>query len=472
MVAIPWPLSSAPGVRAQEGAGRLINAFAEPLGDTARSQAVYRRAPGLSLFATTADTTFRGAILVNTTLYVALAGSVVSITSGGVVTVLTGGASMAGTDRVFFARNNAATPNIVAVCTAGPFTIAAGAVSAYSDPNIGSPNSVTFQDGYFFFSYGNGKCQASNLNATSLNTLNSTTSQAKPGGLLRAISFRDSLVLFGSSYTEWYSDTANPTGFPFTRAAWIPRGLSGYRAIAGHEDGFGKALLWVADDNTVVQMNGYGVDKVSPPDLDRLIEAVSDKSTLEASVYITGGHAMWQLSSADWTWVFNLNNQKWHERQSFGLSRSRMTGGVSAFSKWLCGDTQSGQISEISDAVYNELGTNLRYEVQSGPVDAFPSKTRVARADFQVSTGVGIATSSDPTVIDPKAQISWSDNGGVNWSNPVFRSLGKQGETKTKITLTRTGLTKSFGRRWRFVVDDPVYAGLMQGDQSAELRAG
>ena len=49
MTDVPWPLSTSPGQRAQEGAGRLINVFAEPRGEN--QGAVWRRAPGATVFA-------------------------------------------------------------------------------------------------------------------------------------------------------------------------------------------------------------------------------------------------------------------------------------------------------------------------------------------------------------------------------------------------------------------------------------
>jgi hypothetical protein len=48
MVDVPWPISTNPGKKPQEGTGRLINAFAEPRGD---KSPVWRRAPGATVFA-------------------------------------------------------------------------------------------------------------------------------------------------------------------------------------------------------------------------------------------------------------------------------------------------------------------------------------------------------------------------------------------------------------------------------------
>jgi hypothetical protein len=48
MVAVPWPVSSDPGLKPQEGTGRLINVYAEPRGD---GSPLWRRAPGATVFA-------------------------------------------------------------------------------------------------------------------------------------------------------------------------------------------------------------------------------------------------------------------------------------------------------------------------------------------------------------------------------------------------------------------------------------
>lgn len=50
MVEVPWPITNNPGLRPQEGTGRLVNVFAEPKPD---GRYVWRRAPGATVFART-----------------------------------------------------------------------------------------------------------------------------------------------------------------------------------------------------------------------------------------------------------------------------------------------------------------------------------------------------------------------------------------------------------------------------------
>jgi len=470
MADIPFPLSSAPGRSPGEGAGRLVNCYAEALGDTATGQAVRRRSPGLTAFANLATGTgCRGFLEVNGSVYAVIGQKMYLLASDGTFTLV---GTVAGTKKVFMAHNNATpTPDKVMVTENGAFTFTSSAITAYPDADLPQPVSVCFQDGYFFFPIADGRCFASDLNSTSVNALSFITAEAKADGLVQAVPYDGQLLLFGNYSLEFWSDTANtPPAFPYTRSTSRPRGLASSTAIAGHQDGFGGSLIWVAENNTVVRLTGYDSEKISPPDLDHLIEAVTDKSTLEAFVYVSGGHAKWVLSSNTWTWEFNLTTQKWNERDSLGLTRWRASQSVWAFNKWLVGDTQSAKVFAIDPASYKEDTNPIRMRLESGPVQNFPARQRVARADFDFATGVGIAAGTTTPETDPVVNISWSDDGGSIWSYPLQRALGRQGKYGTRVSAFNLGLPGPRGRRWRLDISDPVYAGLTKGTQSEQLR--
>lgn len=474
---IPFPLSSSPGANPQESAGRLINCMAEPLGQDVETgnpgppRVVWRKVPGLSLFGASANSGFRGALLVDNALYAAWSGKASRYTSGAVETTLTG--VLNGTEKVFWARNNAATPDIVCVAPGtGAFTVTSAAVSAFADADVGAPNSVCFMDGYFIFSSGDGTLQASGLNAVTISTLEKTKAQSKPGGLLRAVTFNGQLYALGPAFGEVYSNTANPVGFPFTRSYVLQRGIIGPYAVAGYQDGFGSALIWVADDFSVVQANGTPNPlKISPPDLDRLIANVSDKTTLEASVYISQGHPKWVIKCPTFCWEFDLGSQKWNERHSYNATTWRAIGGCLAFGKWIVGDANGNRLLYIDPLANNEYGNPLQFQIESGPVTGFPNRMKVGEAAFNFVTGVGIATGADPADTNPTTEIWWSNDGGLSWKGGLLRELGVQA-TQKAIRLFRTGMTGKQGRRWRLLVSANVYAAFLGAVQSKEPIRG
>lgn len=472
LVPIPFPSGTAPGAHPQESGGRLINAFSEQLSGVAEAKGVIRRVPGLKPWGTTTRSGFRGAIEINNILYSAWNGKLEKHTSSGGASVSIG--NLTGTKRGFFARNNAATPdqvfvdadNNVATFTSSTVT------NSYPDGDLPAPNSVTSIDGYLVFSIGDGRCFATNLNSTAVNPLSFGKAEFKPDGLLRALTYIDKLVLMGNYTTEIWVDQGL-TPFPFARATTIPRGLAGPFAVAGYEDQFSKNLIWVAEDNTVVQLDGYTQSKISVPDLDRLIEAVTDRSTLEATAYMAAGHAFFELSCPSWTWVYDLNTKQWHERVSYGFTRSRIGQAVSAFNKaWYVGDRNSGDILQVDTKTFVERTSPLVTRIESGPVRSFPNKRRIARADFDFSVGVGQATGTDPIQTDPTVEISCSLDGGRSWGIPRQRKLGRQSIGKQRVTLRNLGQAGPYGPRFRLDISDPVYIGFMGGTISNNVRVG
>lgn len=487
-VPIPFPLSTSPGARPHEAAGRLINCWAEPLGASSSRKVVYHRSPGLKSFATTPESGYRGSIEANGVVYAAWEGKAYVIDAFGVAIEV---GNLPGTRQVTWAVNNyKPTPDIqvvdvdngaFAVTSQGltPFT---GGIYRPDEPtpgvdttgNLPVPNSVCFQDGYFFWSIGSRQVYASTLNGVAVNTLTKATAESRSSGyLIRVVAYKGLLFMMGSQWIEIWSDVANPyPDFPYSRQGVLDRGLLTSSAIAGWEGGFGTAL-WVADDFGVYRFNtALQPEKVSPPDLDRLIERADPKS-IRAGCYVHSGHSVWTVSSDDWSWEFSLSTEKWNERQSFdaggSLARFRGVGGVNAFGRWLVGDTQSGALASIESDLMTEMDDALLFRLESAAVDDFPSRTRIARSDFDFTTGTGSTDAATINGQEPQAMISWSDD-GISWSNVLTRSLGQPADGMKRITLGPTGHSSAVGRRWRIDISDPVYASVLGGTQSTNVR--
>lgn len=475
-VPVPWPSSSAPGARAQESAGRLINSYCEPLQvDSAPAKMVWRKTPGLSRFAISGFTGYRGGILVGNLAYFAFSGKLVTVDIAGVVTLV---GTLSGTKRVTFARNNLVpTPNVCCVTENGAFLVTPTTINAWPDADLPQPNSVSFQDSYFFWTIGDRRAFASGINATSVDALCFTTIQSRSSDtMLRGIPYGGMMLFFCTSSTEVFQDAGasiSAPAFPYSRVAVIDRGLLGANAIAGWEDGFGN-LFWAADDFGVYNLppNTLVPNKISSPDLDRLIKA-ADPTTLEANCYVHAGHSIFVISSPTWSWEFNIGTQRWTERLSTvaGLyQRWAGTGSIYAFGKWLMGSTVTGNIVNVDDTSYKEEGQTMMWRMESGPVQNFPNRIRVGRADFDFMVGQGIPGGL-ANEQEPRVSISWSDDGGIRWSVPVLRRLGRNAEGVVRVSIVGCGQSGPQGRRWRVEVGDAVYVGFLGSTQSANPRA-
>lgn len=460
-VQIPFPLSTFPGSNPQEGAGRLINCYAEPLSEPSKPSApapqVWRGSAGLAQHAVTAQTGYRGGLLVKNIAYEIFLNRALTVDAAGVVVDL---GAFPGSKLVSIARNQAANPDVVAVdvdngayalTTAG---VPSAPVAYNGGGNLPQPIGVCFQDGYFFFLIADGRCFASALNALTQNALTFITCGAKADVTgQRPIPFSNLLLLFTSGSCEVWQDAANPApAFPYGRLTILETGLIQPAAIAGWETGFSE-LLWVAQDHGVYWLTPGSLApiKVSPPDLERLIEdSVQGGNLLDAGCKISGGKKFWHISSPTFTWEFNISTKKWNERASLNggvYGRWRGVGGHPAFGRWLVGDTLSGNILYMEDEEFSENGAFQLFRIESGPVSDFPQSLRIARADFNFVVDVDQAVGNyQMTVLGAGA-----GTGGVVRLTVNQTALAKTGHQVQVANVT--GTTEANGVFFMTVVD-------------------
>jgi len=474
MAEIIFPITTSPGARAGEGAGRLINCYAERLTDGARAQYARRRAPGLRLIATTEEVGCRGLHYFNGVLYAAMAETLYKVTLSGSTYTVTELGDLSGTGRVTFARNNKApVPDIICTTEDDTYTVTdSGAPASLGDGDLPAAATVDFLDGYFIWAIRDGRYFVSGINDKTVNALDFGKAESRPGGIYTAKAFGEQLLLMGPNSIEVWQNAGNATGTPFSRVSVIPRGLASTFAVAGNEDGF-QVLAFVGDDNAVYLLTGgYTPQRISSPDLDRLIQAVTDKTTIDVTVGSTSGHMWVFVTGPTWSWCFEVNTGLWHERESFNQSRFRGVCSVRAFNdRWVIGDRDTGDLWILDDEYFKEGTTPLVMQITSGPTNDFPNKTAVPRADFDFVVGMGLTSGEEPIETDPVCLISWSDDGGATFGNPLIRELGGVAEHKQTVTVNRTGTTGRYGRVWKVQVPDPVYASLLRGTMDADPRA-
>lgn len=464
---IVFPTSSAPGVRPQEGGGRLINAFAEQTPYGAPSKVIIRRSPGLLQKAENGNHIHtRGFLDALGTLLWILDDRVISVTSGFVQTDL---GALTGDLPVTLARNNAAIPNNVVVTENGCFNLfTGGPPTSFADADLpGSPTSVCDFDGYFVWTFADGRVFASDLNAVTVDALSFTTEQ----GLIarRAVRYAGRLFIFGDKWTGVYND-AGTIPFPFAREVTIPRGIVGTHAVAGWEVGWANQLIWVGDDYIVYKLDGYTPTPISNNDVSRSIyNAVQAglSGLIEAYVYMYEKNAFWVVNCHNqWTWEYNLTTGEWNERTSYGRPNWKGHKSVRIFDRWITGDELTGQLYEVSGTYFFEGNDPLIWHVESGPITAFPTRTVIPRADFNITAGVGDFSTEG----DPKVEISWSLNGGQSYGKPVIRRLGPPGQANSHPYVLNSGLSRGQGVRYRLRVSDPVHVGLSGGTVDPQPR--
>lgn len=464
MAAIVFPTSSAPGAEPQEGSGRLVNCRAVKTEQGSRAPILYKRPAGLrEVLNVTGHSHYRGGIVIGSTLVVVFGSRVYAVTVSGTTFTAANLGALSGTDTITIARNNAATPNIVAVCDAGTFNLFTNsAPTAFADADLPAANSVAGVDGYFVFTTASGQIWSTGLNVVTVASDAFTTAQVKPDGLRRGVAFRGEYFAMGDDSIQVFDETGD-TPFPLAyKKITIPRGICGTDAVAGWEDGWANELIWVGEDSIVYKLDGYTPVPISNADVVRAISTATDRTLIEASVYMDGMDAIWAITSpGEWTWEYNKTTDRWNERTSYGRADWRARGSIHAFDRWIVGDDETGKLFSVDPTFRKEEGDPLIWHLESGDNASFPAKIKLPRADFDFTAGIGNAAGEDPIETDPVVMISWSLNGGRDWGNEVTRRLGAQGEGNILVTINRLGMTKAKGVRFRLRVSDPVHVGFL-----------
>lgn len=397
---INWPSTTWPGDIPQEGMGRLINAMAEKMGDEIK----WIRSPGVQRYYTSPESGFRGMGFVGNQLFVSYKDHlyVTTLSNSSPLTKVPDASptTVSGVGPVFFAANQKQPiPDVVAVAPQDgniPFLITQTSQHNYPDTDVNSQGAVVdvcFGLGFFFFATASGQCLASALNDTAVNPLDFTTASSKPDGLLRCIFFQGALYLCGPDSIEVWGQPINPVAFPLNLITAIPRGIVGNRAITGFENGIDLGLAFVSGNSQVMILNGYQPQRISQPDLERLIFNTADKSTIEMTSFVSDAHIFLKVKAPNYCWLYDFTTQTWHERASYLSATSRMKQAVYAAWPnnpiWLIGDEGSGDVGRVLGSVFDEWGSPLIWSITSKPVEPFPYRAVVGPAYFNFVPGQG-----------------------------------------------------------------------------------
>jgi hypothetical protein len=449
--AILFATKSNPQEYREQGAESLVNAYYETMDD---GKFRIRMTPGLAVWsAGPDDANARGALVVDGVLYAVYETGTYSVDSTGARTFI---GYVSGTGPVQMERNSAEVPQIGILTDTGRYYVIQGGVMAIQ--NIGDlPTfiSLTRLGPYFVFGVADGRFFNSGLNdATAINGLDFATAEAEPDGLKRVIRHRGELWLGGDTTTEVWGLSSSP---PATGSPFIKNGAVGDKGtIAGLS--FARAdntLFWVGNDRIVYRNDNYSPVRISNFAVERAIEKAANPELIIGSVYVKNGHTFYQISAAEWTYTFDIAENKWHQRRSLNSPRSRVVFYIEAFGKTLALTRDDGNIYEVDMEAHDENGQELITECISVPMGEPGERYIVNSIELDFVTGRALISGTTPQT-NPVVELSYSDNGGASFSSPRQLSLGQIGEYNHRVKTHRLGMTSNkWGRVWKLGISDP-----------------
>ena len=427
---------------------RLINCFAEAVPE-GKQPIRLTRAPGIVTFSSPTTGAGRGIHQMAGVLYAVVGSTLYSISSTGTATSI---GTIGGSSPCWMTDNGT---QLVIGSDGGTWYVyqsATLAAIADADFTARGARAAEFIDNYIAFVEPNsGRWFISDLaDADSFDSLNFATAEGAPDNLITLAVDHREVILFGDESTElWYN--SGVAGFPFERS---PGGFIELGAVAVH--GHCKAdnsVFWLASDLTIRRLDGRTPRRVSHHGVEERLRGYSTVTDCEAYAYTFNGHlcAVFRFPTAGETWVYDITTSEWHERETYGDDGWNISGVEECYDKVLVQDSASGAIGYLSNSTYTEFGTTQRAEWTYQNV--YSDNWRFPHSSLEIvcETGVGLATGQGS---DPQLTLEISNDGGRTWTTLPTRTIGAQGEYKTRVRWHRLGSSRD--RVYRCSISDPI----------------
>jgi hypothetical protein len=452
---------------------RMINLFPELVPEGGKEPAFLQRAPGLRSLVTLGVGPVRGLWTFGDYGYAVSGNTLYKIDDQWAATAK---GTVAGTGPVSMVDNGTQL-FIAAGATGYIYNANTDVFAQITDPDFPGATTVGFLDGYFVFNEPNSQkfWVTALLDGTSVDPLDFASAEGSPDDLVSLIVDHREVWLFGQTSVEvWYN--AGLPDFPLARiqGAFNEIGCAAPFSVAKLDNG----VFWLGADargkGIVYRSNGYNGTRISTHSVEWQIQQYSDISDATAYTYQQDGHSFYVLNfpSADTTWVYDVATQAWHQRAGWlnnNFTRHRGNNQMAFNGEIVIGDYLTGGLYAYDLTVYSEAGSVQKWLRSWRALPTGQNNlNRTTQHSLQLDCETGVGLDGVGQGVDPQVMLRWSDDGGHTWSNEHWKSMGRIGETGTRVFWRRLGMTlKLRDRVYEISGTDPVSITIV----GAELHA-
>ncbi len=329
-----------------------------------------------------------------------------------------------------------------------------------TDPNFYPADYVALLDTFFIFNRaGTNQFFISGSNVTY--TLLTTTGAFDPLDIAAKSGFNDPIVgivaihrelwLIGVLTTEiWIGTGAADFYFQEVQGSYINHGCAAQFSIATQDVICFFLQQDLQGNCLVLQGQGYDVTEISTP---RIVSEFRKYPLISDAIgfcFQLEDHSYYALifPTANKGWLYDLTTSAkigfpfWSEwnfvDNNGGFNRPRANCCMFFENNNLVGDWENGNLLKL------DINSNFDYVDNASTypivrVKTFPhmvqNNNRISYKQFMADMEVGTAKEGD----DPQISLSWSDDKGRSYGNPVMQSMGKIGEYLTVPSWNRLG---------------------------------
>lgn len=262
------------------------------------------------------------------------------------------------------------------------------------------------------------------------------------------------LWLIGALTTEvWIGTGAADFYFQEQQGAYINHGCAAQYSIATID----VLVFFIMQDQQgngiVVQGQGYDLTEISTPRTVYEFKNYLDLTDAIGFCFQIADHPFYALvfPTANKGWLYDIGTKQWNEwnwTDANGvLNRPRANCFMFAYGQPLVGDWETGDLLKLSIDTYTDYTSAdaVNSTGATGPITCirtFPhinnNNDRTTFNSFDADMEVGeILDASDPQI-----SLSWSNDKGRTYGNPVNQSIGMTGEYLTVATWSRLGMAR------------------------------
>lgn len=192
--------------------------------------------------------------------------------------------------------------------------------------------------------------------ATSYNTLDRYEAESAPDKIVAVVVSHNEVIVFGERTTEFYYDSGANTGtFQRRDGTQMEVGAASQFAIVKIDN----TVFWLGNDGVIYKLEGYTPVRVSNAPIEQDISRC-DLSQCFATAYADRGHKIAYFTFPDGhTWGYDVATQLFHRRQSYRMSRWRVTTLTKFGNTWYAGDYSNGALYAVEWGVNTENGAPL-----------------------------------------------------------------------------------------------------------------
>ena len=373
-------------------------------------------------------------------------------------------------------------------------------VLPYSDGAFAGGGIVDVNDNYFIYTRPNSQQFAvSDLLSPITQPLSFGSKFTSPDNLVSLIADNGQVYLLGEKSSEvWVDQGTFPLAYQRIPGSSNQQGIIAPFSVARIGNFFCYVSQNIRGQNQIVLMNGYIPQRISTHAVE---QSLLDQYTSDAIgyTYQLEGHEVYVVSfpTLDLTWAYDITTELWHKwlwTDSDNNYHRHRSNCAAVFQNYVVvGDWENGNLYQLNNAEYTDSGSEIRrlrraphlltdlqrqyfdelqLQFQPGVGTGGFSRDRntylgspyiiaatsTLRIEYQDIDVLGISGQLNPndTLINPRAMLRWSNDGGSTWSKEYWQDIGKQGKYTNRAIWRRLGMSRD--RIFEVVVTDPIKA--------------